>query len=136
MLDKTMYTMNHQHARDLSPAQSLLKRLGALDHERSSSALRELFQAGLDFCQEYTAPRSWQRRRLYALLSAMYLEVAEHVERDQRPRELLCISPEWVIQRHGGSKYRPHAPADQRSVDAQAQAQHELITLLKEMIRE
>ena len=136
MLDKTMYTMNHQHARDLSPAQSLLKRVGSLDQERLASALRELFQAGLEFCQECTAPRSWQRRRLYALLSAMYLEVAEHVERDQRPRELLCVSPEWVIQRHEGSMYHPHAPADHRSIDAQAQAQHELITLLKEMIRE
>lgn len=159
-----MYTMRRRHASDLSPAQSLLAELRALTppclHQTplssphlsplsatSSSlpyawALRELFSAGLRYCEQHTTPRSWQRRRLYALLGPMYLEVVSDLDTSSPPAELLSAAQAWeesssVMMSEASRSSQPQSvqftPCE-RCAPVRARAIEELSDLLGEMI--
>ena len=94
-------------------------------------AVKNLFIHALRWCEETTDERSWQRRRLYALLSPMYLEIATQIDPGPHPpsgpQELLSISRAW------GAPTLPECTLCNR---AQQRALNELQTLLAEMIGE
>ena len=76
--------MTTQRASDLSPAQvffiELMTHSPATPLERSSELISVLFSEALRWCDLNTAPDSWQRKRIYALLSPMYLEVMMEIQ--------------------------------------------------------
>lgn len=137
--------MNQKHASDLSPAQSLIEDLktvhkdcehinlfGLFGERPFERVIIELFSRTLEWCHQETLPSSWQRRRLYALLSPMYLEVMVDLkgESSSSIQELLSVAPNW-------SKLTMLDDNMSCEICAQAriQAYHHLITLLAEMIQ-
>ena len=137
--------MTLQHASDLSPAQRLLEEITQLhQHPESGSpagcqsdlldyqikAIQDLFTDALLWCEDHTEAHSWQRRRLYALLGPMYLEIAPMIERKSQHgqyHELLDIYSSWKVR--SSSNCKPYQ-------DALTQASSELQDLLAEMIIE
>lgn len=88
-------------ASELSPAQALIRETNCFDCQ--SDLLIIHFQECLQLVDQYTGVNSWQRKRLYALLSPMYLEAVQeincqkddgHID-DAQPLELLIEMKRW-----------------------------------------
>ena len=73
-------------ARELSPAQALIREFDCFSCQ--NYVLQSHFQTILRVIEQKTQVNSWQQKRLYALLSAMYLEAVQELKRDNdRPNE-------------------------------------------------
>jgi hypothetical protein len=88
-------------ASELSPAQALIRETNCFDCQ--SDLLIIHFQECLQLVDQYTEVNSWQRKRLYAILSPMYLEAVQeincqkddgHIDHTQ-PLELLIEMKRW-----------------------------------------
>jgi hypothetical protein len=88
-------------ASELSPAQALIRETDCFDCQ--SYLLITHFQECLQLVDQYTEVNSWQRKRLYALLSPMYLEVIQEIKSQKddgyidhpQPLELLIEMKRW-----------------------------------------
>ena len=132
--DQTIDHALSQTPRDALDPEASQATMDALDQELTicqTQALKELFIYALQWCEQATAPRSWQRRRLHALLGSMYLEIAHLVDPSSEvrthPQELLSAHLTWEVT---------EAPSCPTCHDAQQSARDELRGLLREMIGE
>ena len=139
--------MTTQRASDLSPAQMFFIELTTLSTvtqlESSSELIGLIFSEALRWCDLNTAPDSWQRKRIYALLSPMYLEVMMEAQSRinqciaEQPVELLLARTQWTHEEYGPLERSPvYASLTPELQGSMRDAARGVIELAREIILE